>query len=141
MVSPRSSRSAVESCDGFPFLPRDPWISPFSSMRRVSSFLRQFFQLFTESVVSFSGWLIPSPAHRLARLRHKDKWLAFADHLKAGSTLEESAQALGVHRNTAFRWRHRFLDMPKDARAFERSLESSKPTKCIFLSPKKEPRA
>ena len=53
----------------------------------------------------------------LTRLRHKDKWLAFADHLKAGSTLEESAQVLGVHRNTAFRWRHRFLDMPKDERA------------------------
>ena len=53
----------------------------------------------------------------LARLRHFDKWLAFADQLKAGSTLQESAQALGVHRNTAFRWRHRFLEVPKDARA------------------------
>ena len=27
-------------------------------VRRVSSFLRQFFQLFSESVISFSGWLI-----------------------------------------------------------------------------------
>ena len=59
----------------------------------------------------------PHPGTSLARLRHKDKWLAFAAHLKAGSTLEEAAQALGVHRNTAFRWRHRFGDMPKGERA------------------------
>jgi transposase-like protein len=53
----------------------------------------------------------------LERLRHKDKWLVIADHLKVGSTLQEAVQALGVNRNTAFQWRHRFLDMPKDERA------------------------
>lgn len=40
----------------------------------------------------------------LARLRKKDKWLGFGG-------------ALGVHRNTALRWRHRFLSSLKADRA------------------------
>ena len=28
--------------------------------------------------------------------------------------MRRSAKACGVHRNTAFRWRHRFLSLPKE---------------------------
>jgi transposase-like protein len=50
----------------------------------------------------------------LARLRLKDKWLDCAQQLEQGQSVRKSAQALGVHRNTAFRWRHRFLAGPSD---------------------------
>ena len=45
----------------------------------------------------------------LARLRKKEKWDAFAATLKGGATVRSSAETCGVHRNTTFRWRHRFL--------------------------------
>jgi len=50
----------------------------------------------------------------LARLRLKEKWLDYAEELAKGHTLKESAEAVGVHLNTAFRWRHRFLSLPKE---------------------------
>lgn len=45
----------------------------------------------------------------LARLRKKDKWLGFSGALVASQPLRPAAATLGVHRNTALRWRHRFL--------------------------------
>ena len=45
----------------------------------------------------------------LARLRKKDKWLGFSGALVASQALRPAAATLGVHRNTALRWRHRFL--------------------------------
>ena len=48
----------------------------------------------------------------LARLRHKDKWLAYAQPMTEGQSVRKSAKACHVHRNTAFRWRHRFLMLP-----------------------------
>ena len=48
----------------------------------------------------------------LARLRKKDKWLDYAQQMQQGQSVRKSAQACEVHRNTAFRWRHRFLVQP-----------------------------
>ena len=45
----------------------------------------------------------------LARLRKKDKWLGFSTALVPSQSLRQAASALGVHRNTTLRWRHRFL--------------------------------
>lgn len=45
----------------------------------------------------------------LARLRHKDRWLAFAASLREGDTVAASAERCAVAGSTAFRWRHRFL--------------------------------
>jgi len=45
----------------------------------------------------------------LARLRNKEKWIDNAKAMIVGSTVRETAEKVGVHRNTAFRWRHRFL--------------------------------
>jgi len=49
----------------------------------------------------------------LARLRHKAKWLAYSQVLLDSLTVRKGADRVGVHRNTAFRWRHRFLDWVK----------------------------
>jgi transposase-like protein len=46
----------------------------------------------------------------LAGLRHKPKWLGYLAALAESKTVRESAAEAGVHRNTSFRWRHRFLD-------------------------------
>ena len=53
----------------------------------------------------------------LARLRKKDKWFGFGGVLAASQPLRPAAATLGVHRNTALRWRHRFLSGLKADRA------------------------
>jgi transposase-like protein len=50
----------------------------------------------------------------LARLRKKEKWLDYAQQMQQGASVRKSAQACDVHRNTAFRWRHRFLEQPNN---------------------------
>ena len=52
----------------------------------------------------------------LARLRHKGRWLAYADCLLASDSVRQAARQLGVHRNTTFRWRHRFLTLARTDR-------------------------
>lgn len=49
----------------------------------------------------------------LARLRHKGKWLEQARALADGLTVHRAAEYLGVAASTAFRWRHRFLAVPR----------------------------
>ena len=52
----------------------------------------------------------------LARLRHKALWLEYADCLLDSRSVRQAAQQLGLHRNTTFRWRHRFLNVAKTDR-------------------------
>ena len=52
----------------------------------------------------------------LARLRHKDKWRAYADCLLDSRTVRKAAAKVGVAKNTSMRWRHRFLAVTKDDR-------------------------
>ncbi|TNC77052.1 IS1595 family transposase [Janthinobacterium lividum] len=52
----------------------------------------------------------------LARLLHKSLWLDYADCLLASDSVRKAASQLGVHRNTTFRWRHRFLSLAKTDR-------------------------
>jgi len=49
----------------------------------------------------------------LARLRHKGKWLDQTGALADGLTVHRAAERLGVAPSTAFRWRHRFLAVPR----------------------------
>ena len=49
---------------------------------------------------------------RWARLRHRQRWLAQCEALQEGLSVRKAAAHLGVHRTTAFRWRHRFLQCP-----------------------------
>lgn len=53
----------------------------------------------------------------LARLRQREKWLAQARALDEGLSVRRAAAQMGVHRTTAFRWRHRFLELPATVRA------------------------
>lgn len=53
----------------------------------------------------------------LARLRMKSKWLGQTAVLRDGVTITKAAETLGVARSTAFRWRHRFLALPKTLQA------------------------
>ena len=52
----------------------------------------------------------------LARLRLKGKWLDYLEALRASRPVRAAAAGIKVHRNTAFRWRHRFLDRVKEDR-------------------------
>jgi len=52
----------------------------------------------------------------LARLRLRGKWLGYLDALRASRPVRAAAAEVEVHRNTAFRWRHRFLHRVKDNR-------------------------
>ena len=45
----------------------------------------------------------------LARLRHRGLWLDYLERMLGAQSVRTSAATLGVHRNTSFRWRHRFL--------------------------------
>ena len=53
----------------------------------------------------------------LSRLRHRAKWLDYLDKMLDTKSVRASAAAVGVHRNTSFRWRHRFLARAKHDRA------------------------
>jgi len=54
----------------------------------------------------------------LARLRHRSKWLAYLDCMLQSGTVRRAAALVGIHKNTSFRWRHRFLANTK----YDRSL-------------------
>jgi transposase-like protein len=47
----------------------------------------------------------------LARLHMKAKWLHQQDVLQQGLSVSKAASALDVAKTTAFRWRHRFLQL------------------------------
>lgn len=52
----------------------------------------------------------------LARLRHRDRWLDHGVVLQAGLSLRAAGRRLGLHYNTMFRWRHRWLERPRALR-------------------------
>lgn len=45
----------------------------------------------------------------LAHLRKREQWMRHAQALIEGASVRQAAQCCGVDKNTAFRWRHRFL--------------------------------
>lgn len=53
----------------------------------------------------------------LAHLHMRGKWLDQAAALRDGLTLCEVAENLNIAVSTAFRWRHRFLELPKTVQA------------------------
>ena len=52
----------------------------------------------------------------LARLRHRECWPEYAQALIDGDTVRAAARRCGVHKNTSFRWRHRFLTLPAEVK-------------------------
>ena len=53
----------------------------------------------------------------LARLRLREKWLDYLGAVLDSTSVRAAADRVGVHRNTAFRWRRRFLRGPQQDRA------------------------
>ena len=53
----------------------------------------------------------------LERLRRRDAWLNYAQALADGVSLRKAAKRCGIVLDTAFRWRHRFLQLPKQKKA------------------------
>jgi len=49
----------------------------------------------------------------LAHLRHKEQWQEYVQCLKKGLSIRKAAAICGIHPNTAFTWRHRFLKKEK----------------------------
>ena len=45
----------------------------------------------------------------LANLKRLDRWAGFCACLVAGMSVRRTARHLGIHKDTAFRWRHRLL--------------------------------
>jgi len=52
----------------------------------------------------------------LAHLRHRECWPMYAQALIEGTTVREAAWRCGIDKNTSFRWRHRFLALPAQAK-------------------------
>ena len=83
----------------------------------------------------------------MARLRLKAKWLDYLSALLDSRAVRRAAKQVGVHRNTAFRWRHRFLERVKDDRPERLSgiveademflLESQKGSRKLDRKPRK----
>lgn len=48
----------------------------------------------------------------LARLRHKDKWFKYEQTMIQGLSIRKSADSCKIAKNTSFKWRHRFLQIP-----------------------------
>lgn len=44
----------------------------------------------------------------LAGLHRREFWLTYFNAMQAGQSIRVAAKHTGVHRNTSFRWRHRF---------------------------------
>ena len=45
----------------------------------------------------------------LARLRQRPRWLNYLDCVLDATSVRNAADIVGIHRNTSFLWRHRFL--------------------------------
>jgi transposase-like protein len=58
----------------------------------------------------------PLTGTALARLRKADEWQTYAESLIEGLTIRQAAEHCGIHKNTAFLWRHRFLSASKRAK-------------------------
>jgi transposase-like protein len=50
----------------------------------------------------------------LARLHHREAWSAYGEALRDGLSVRKAAEKCGVHYTTTFRWRHRWLNAPRD---------------------------
>lgn len=51
-----------------------------------------------------------------ARLRYKERWLSYSQALIEGLTVRRAAAKCQISKSTSFRWRHRFLELPKQTK-------------------------
>ena len=53
----------------------------------------------------------------LARLRYKEKWVNYLEGMLESKVLRKAASDSHINLKTAFRWRHRFLQLPAELKA------------------------
>ena len=58
----------------------------------------------------------PLTGTAMAGLRYRNRWLHQAEAMEAGLSVRKAAARMGVHRTTAFRWRHRFLVVARETK-------------------------
>ena len=63
----------------------------------------------------------PLSTTSLARLRKREQWLRYSQALIDGSSVRAAARRCGIDKNTAFLWRHRFLNQIAEHRAMHES--------------------
>jgi transposase-like protein len=73
----------------------------------------------------------PLTGTSLARLRQKERWLNFAEALNGSLSVRKAAKACKVNKNTAFKWRHRFLKAQNQSK--DQSLAGIAEVDEIFL--------
>jgi transposase-like protein len=52
----------------------------------------------------------------LARLRLKERWLLYSEALIEGFSVRKAARQCQISKDASFRWRHRFLELPKHSK-------------------------
>lgn len=57
----------------------------------------------------------PLTGTAMAGLRYRNRWLHQAERWRRAS-VRKAAARMGVHRTTAFRWRHRFLVVARETK-------------------------
>jgi len=60
---------------------------------------------------------VATTATPLARLRYKELWLEYIRCMLDSKPLRKCAEECGLHLETSFRWRHRFLALPSALKA------------------------
>lgn len=83
----------------------------------------------------------------MSGLRHKDKWLDYEQVMTQGLSIRKAAKSCGINKNTSFKWRHRFLQIPATQQPVQMTgiveadetffLESLKGQRNIDRSPRK----
>ena len=53
----------------------------------------------------------------LSGLHKRDTWLAYAESMIRHASVREAAAICGIDKTTSFRWRHRFLEAPREIKA------------------------
>jgi transposase-like protein len=83
----------------------------------------------------------PLTGTSLAGLHNRDQWSRYAEALEEGDTLEKAGERCGIHRNTAHRWRRRFLKAAEDRAQMKTLKGIAEADEAFFLrSAKGQPR-
>ena len=82
---------------------------PHCGSRRIEGWGRERNGLPRSRCLACQRTFNPLTGTPLARLRKKERWLGFAEALNQSLPVRKAAKACKVNKNTAFKWRHRFL--------------------------------
>ena len=82
---------------------------PHCGSRRIEGWGRERNGLKRSRCLDCTRTFNPLTGTPLAKLRKKERWLSYAGALNAALPVRKAAKACKINKNTAFKWRHRFL--------------------------------